>query len=50
MSNVNFDLGGRTVVVTGAAQGIGEACSLRLARDCSVASTSIDAIRVIRWT
>ncbi len=33
MSKVNFDLQGRAFVVTGAAQGIGAACALRLAQD-----------------
>ena len=30
---VNFDLGGRVVVITGGAQGIGEACARRVVRD-----------------
>ena len=32
-SQVNFGLGGRVVVVTGGAQGIGQACARRLAQD-----------------
>ncbi|MCG2594166.1 SDR family oxidoreductase [Ramlibacter sp. XY19] len=32
-SSVSFGLGGRVCIVTGAAQGIGEACARRLARD-----------------
>ena len=33
MSNVDFKLQGRSIIVTGAAQGIGGACARRLARD-----------------
>lgn len=33
MSQVDFQLGGQVVIVTGAAQGIGAACAERLARD-----------------
>lgn len=33
MSAVNFNFGGRVVVITGAAQGIGAACAQRLLRD-----------------
>jgi glucose 1-dehydrogenase len=33
MSTVNFHLEGQAIIVTGAAQGIGEACARRLARD-----------------
>lgn len=32
-SNVSFGLGGRVCVVTGGAQGIGEACARRFARE-----------------
>ncbi len=44
---VNFDFAGRCYVVTGAAQGIGEACARRLAQDgAALALWDVDAARV----
>ncbi len=44
---VNFDLAGRHYVITGAAQGIGEACARRLAQDgAAVALWDVDSARV----
>jgi NAD(P)-dependent dehydrogenase (short-subunit alcohol dehydrogenase family) len=45
-SNVSFGLQGRVCIVTGAAQGIGEACARRFARDgAQVVVTDVDAQR-----
>ena len=45
-STVNFGLAGRVCIVTGAAQGIGEACARRLARDgAKVVVSDVDDAR-----
>ena len=46
MSEVNFKLHGRAAIVTGAAQGIGAACAMRLVRDgAAVALWDVDDAR-----
>jgi NAD(P)-dependent dehydrogenase (short-subunit alcohol dehydrogenase family) len=49
MSDVRFGLKGRTAIVTGAAQGIGEACARRFAAEgCQVVIADIAEERDVR--
>ena len=45
-SGVQFGLSGQTVIITGGAQGIGEACARRFAREgCQVVLADVDDTR-----